>query len=284
MPKPYTQTTFSAEDIQSLLPAMKIGLLATLNPQGLPHITLLSSIIASGPRQLAFGQFIEGQSKKHILTQPKVGFLVMSLDRRLWRGKAAYTHSARAGKEYDYYNNIPMFRYNAYFGVHTVYYFDLLSQTGRQALPMNRIILAALQSLLARTLARRPGGPAVLNPWTRGFLNKLDNLKFLAYVGADGYPALIPAIQAQSLDAGHVVFSTSVYQDELEAIPAGSSLAVMGMALTMEDVLVRGTYQGLRRVGGVRCGVVEVDWVYNSMPPVPGQVYPPQPIAPVTKF
>ena len=284
MPKPYTQTTFSAEDIQSLLPAMKIGLLATLNPQGLPHITLLTSIIASGPRQLAFGQFIEGQSKRHILTQPKAGFLVMSLDRRLWRGKAAYTHSARAGKEYDYYNNIPMFRYNAYFGVHTVYYFDLLSQTGRQALPMNRIILAALQSLLARTLARRPGGPAVLNPWTRGFLNKLDNLKFLAYVGADGYPALIPAIQAQSLDAGHVVFSTSVYQDELEAIPAGSSLAVMGMALTMEDVLVRGTYQGLRRVGGVRCGVVEVDWVYNSMPPVPGQVYPPQPIAPVTKF
>ena len=283
MSNPYTVTTFSEQDIESLLPAMKIGLLATLNPQGLPHITLLSSIIASGPQQLAFGQFIEGQSKKHLLTQPKVGFLVMSLDRHLWRGKATYTHSARAGKEYDYYNNIPMFRYNAYFGVHTVYYFDLVSQTGRQALPMNRIILAALQSLLARSLARR-GGPAVLNAWTRGFLNKLDNLKFLAYVGADGYPVLVPAIQAQSLDAGHVVFSTSVYQDELEAIPAGSSLAVMGMALTMEDVLVRGTYQGLRRVGGVRCGVVEVDWVYNSMPPVPGQIYPPQPITPVTKF
>ncbi len=284
MPTPYSQTTFSAEDIQSLLPAMKIGLLATLNPQGLPHITLLSSIIATGPRQLAFGQFIEGQSKKHILTQPKVGFLVMSLDRHLWRGKATFTHSARSGKEYDYYNNIPMFRYNAYFGVHTVYYFDLVSQTGRQALPMNRIILAALRSLLARTLARRLHGPAVLNPWTRSFLNKLDNLKFLAYAGVDGHPVLIPAIQAQSLDAGQVVFSTSVYQDELEAIPAGSSLAVMGMALTMEDVLVRGTYLGLRKVGGVRCGVLEVDWVYNSMPPVPGQIYPPQPVIPVTKL
>jgi hypothetical protein len=284
MPNPNDLTTFSAQDIESLLPAMKIGLLATLNPQGLPHITLLSSIIASSPAQLAFGQFIEGQSKKHILTQPKVGFLVMSLDRHLWRGKATYTHSARAGKDYDYYNNIPMFRYNAYFGVHTVYYFDLVSQTGREALPMNRIIVAALQSLLARTLARPLGAPAVLNPWTRSFLNKLDNLKFLAYVGADGYPELIPAVQAQCLDAGHVVFSTSVYQEELKAIPAGSSLAVMGMALTMEDVLVRGTYQGLRWVGGVRCGVVEVDWVYNSMPPVPGQIYPPQPITPVTKF
>jgi hypothetical protein len=277
-------TTFSAEDIENFLPAMKIGLLATVNPQGLPHVTLLTSIIASSPRQLAFGQFTEGESKKHILTQPKAGFLVMSLDRHLWRGQAAFTHSAKAGKDYDFYNNIPMFRYNAYFGVHTVYYLDLVSQTGRQALPMNRIIVAALQSMLARALGRKTPAPAALNPWTRGFLNKLDNLKFLAYVGADGYPALIPAIQAQSLDAGHVVFSTSVYRDELEAIPAGSSLAVFGMALTMEDVLLRGTFQGLRRVGGVRCGVLEVDWVYNSMPPVTGQIYPPLPITPVTKF
>ena len=277
-------TAFSAQDIESLLPAMKIGLLATLNPEGLPHITLLSSIIASGPKQLAFGQFIEGQSKMHLLTRPKAGFLVMSLDRHLWRGKASYTHSARSGKEYDFYNNIPMFRYNAYFGVHTVYYFDLVSQTGRQALPMNRIIVAALQTLLARSLAPRQNAPLVLNPWTRGFLNKLDNLKFIAYVGADGYPVVIPAIQAQCLDTGHVIFSTSVYTGELEAIPAGSSLAVMGMALTMEDVLLRGTYQGLRRVGGLRCGVMAVDWVYNSMPPVPGQVYPPVPVTPVTKF
>jgi len=34
----------------------------------------------------------------------------------------------------------------------------------------------------------------------RGFLNKLDNLKFLCYIGADGYPVLIPAIQTQRMD------------------------------------------------------------------------------------
>ncbi len=284
MPNPYTLTTFSDQDIKSLLPAMKIGLLATVNPQGQPHITLLSSIIASAPGQVAFGQFTEGWSKKNILTHPRAGFLVMSLDRHLWRGKAAYTHSARSGKEYDYYNNIPMFRYNAYFGVHTVYYLDLASQTGKQALPMNRIIAAAVQTMLARALGRKRAEPQALNPWTRAFLDKLDNLKFLAYVGADDYPVIIPAIQAQTLDAGRVVFSTSVYTNELEAIPAGCSLAVFGMALTMEDVLLRGTYQGLRRVGGVRCGVVEVEWVYNSMPPVPGQVYPPVPIEAVREF
>lgn len=277
-------TTFSAEDIQSTRPELKIGLLATITPEGLPHVTLLSSLMACGPAQLCFGQFTEGLSKKHILTNPRTGFLIMSLDRHLWRGKATYTRSAKDGPEYDFYNNVPMFRYNSYFGVHTVYYLDLVAHTGRSPLPMNRIILAALQTMLARTLGHKPGTRTVLNSWTRAFVDKIDNLKFLCYVGTDGYPLLIPAIQTQSLDAQHVLFSTSVYPGELQAIPAGSPLAVFSMALTMEDVLLRGVYQGIRRLGGVQTGVVAVDWVYNPMPPVPGQVYPALEIRPVTEF
>jgi hypothetical protein len=277
-------TTFSAEDIQSFQPSMKIGLLATVNPQGLPHVTLISSLMASSPTQMVFGQFTEGLSKQHILNNPKIGFLLMSLDKNIWRGTATFTHSAKAGKDYDFYNNTPMFRYNAYFGVHTVYYLDLVTHTGKAALPMNAIILAAIQTLFARTVGRKPGREMVLNSWTRAFLNKLDNLKFLAYVDEAGYPVLIPAIQTQSFDAQHVLFSTSVYTAALAAIPAGANLAVFSMALTMEDVLLSGTYQGIRRVGGIRTGVMEVDWVYNPMPPVPGQIYPPVPVRTVSGF
>jgi hypothetical protein len=277
-------TTFSEEDIQSTRPELKIGLLATVTPEGLPHVTLLSSLMACGPAQMCFGQFTEGISKKHILTNPKAGFLIMSLDRNVWRGKASYTRFAKAGPEYDYYNNVPMFRYNAYFGVHTVYYLCLLGQSGKSPLPMNRIIFAAVQTMLARRLGRKPGTQSVLNTWTRAFLDKIDNLKFLCYVDADGYPVLIPAIQTQSLDNQHVVFSTSVYADELAALPAGIPLAVFSMALTMEDVLLRGTYLGIHRLGGLRAGLVQVDWVYNPMPPVPGQIYPPVQLKPVVAF
>ena len=265
-------------------PAMKIGLLATVNLEGLPHITLISTLMAASPTQVVFGQFTEGLSQKHIMSNPKAGFLVMSLDKKLWRGKATFTHCAREGKDYDFYNNVPMFRYNAYFGIHTVYYFDLVSHTGQETLPMNGVILAAIRTMIARTLGRKPGTKNVLNAWTKAFLNKLDNLKFLAYVGAHGYPVLIPAIQAQCLDSEHVLFSTSAYRDELEAIPAGASMAIFGMSLSMEDVLLRGVYQGIRRVGGFQAGVVEVNWVYNSMPPVPGQIYPPQELEAVVDF
>jgi hypothetical protein len=81
-----------------------------------------------------------------------------------------------------------------------------------------------------------------------------------------------------------VLFSTSVYPDELMAIPKGAPLAVFNMALTMEDVLLRGRYQGIKRMGGVKAGVVEVDWVYNPMPPVTGQIYPPVELKAVKDF
>jgi hypothetical protein len=277
-------TAFSPEDIRETQPAMKIGLLATVTPEGLPHVTLLSSLMACAPGGLCFGQFTEGMSKKHILDNPKVGFLIMSMDKELWRGVASYTHFSKAGPEYDYYNNVPMFRYNAYFGVHTVYYLDLVSQSGKSPLPMNQVIFAAVQTMLARTVGRKLGDQPVLNDWTRAFLNKLDNLKFLSYVGADGYPVIIPAIQTQSLDLQHILFSTSVYTDELESIPPGADLCVFSMALTMEDVLLRGKYLGIRRVAGIRAGVMQADWVYNPMPPVPGQVYPPVELKAVTEF
>ena len=277
-------TAFSPEDILSTQPEMKIGLLATVTSTGLPHVTMISTLMACAPQQLVFGQFTEGQSKQHILDNPKTGFLIMSLDKNLWRGKATFTHSTKEGPEYDFYNNVPMFRYNAYFGVHTVYYLDLLSHTGKQPLPMNRIIFAAIQTMLARTLSSKPGTDEVLNPWTRLFLNKLDNLKFIAWVGEDGYPVIIPAIQTQCLDRQHILFSTSVYTDELKAIPVGAGVGIFSMALTMEDVLLRGKYLGIKRLARIKAGIVKVDWVYNPMPPVAGQIYPPVKLHAVEKY
>ncbi|MDX9832508.1 MAG: pyridoxamine 5'-phosphate oxidase family protein [Anaerolineae bacterium] len=274
--------TFSADDIQALQPAMKIGLLATVNPEGLPHLTLLASLRANTPTQLTFGQFIEGTSKGFLRQNPRAGFLVMTLDKNLWRGKATFTHTARQGPEFELYNNQPMFRYNAYFGVHTVYYLDLVEQSGRSALPMGRVVAASLQTMAARAV-HRPAGEA-MNAWTQALLNKLGNLKFLAYVDGDGYPCIVPVIQAQAAGAGEVLFAASVYGEAVKAIPRGAPAALLGMSLQMEDVLLRGEYQGLRRVAGQQCGSIRVDWVYNPMPPTPQQVYPPLPLEPITSW
>lgn len=287
MPAIFPHTIFSPEDIESLKPALKVGLLATVTPEGQPHVTLISTLMAAGPGQVVWGQFTEGLSKQHILTNPKTGFLIMTLNKTFWRGKAHFTHSARSGVDYDFYNNVPMFRYNAYFGVHTVHYMDLKAHSGRGPLPMNKIIFAAVQTMLGRALGggkAQNGAPPALNPWSKAFYTKLDNLKFISYIGADGYPLIIPAIQTQALDAKRLVFSLGAFGDELAEIPTGATVAVFGMALSMEDVLSRGVYRGIQRRAGVRCGLVEVDWVYNPMPPAPAQIYPPLALEPVREF
>lgn len=277
-------TTFSQDDIQAFEPAMKIGLLATVTPSGLPHLTMISSLKAGSPSTVIWGQFTEGLSKQHVLQNPNTAFLIMTLDKRLWRGNARWTHAEKGGADFEWYNNIPMFRYNAYFGIHTVHYMDLLSHTGQHVLPMNAVILAALKSVLASRLSLGRAEPEVMNPWTRKLFNKLDNLKFLAWVNDEGYPWIIPVIQAQARDSQSLLISTGAFGDELAEIPAGTPVAVFGLALTMEDVLVCGQYLGTKRQMGIRSAIVNVDWVYNPMPPVPGQIYPPMQLKAITQF
>jgi hypothetical protein len=182
------------------------------------------------------------------------------------------------------YNNTPMFRYNAYFGIHTVYYMDLVEHAGRQALPMGKVALAAVQTMIVRALSSQGNARAVLNLWTRGLLNKLDNLKFLAYVAEDGYPTIVPVIQAQAADTEHIVFSIGAYGQDLSALRKGMAVALFGMSLDMEDVLLRGEFQGFQRKVGIRCGSMKVNWVYSPMPPKPQQIYPEVHLKPVTSF
>jgi len=269
-----SQKAFSDQDIKDQQLELKVGILGTVNPDGLPHLTMISTLQACSPTELVWGQFTEGLSKSFIRENPRAGFLVMTLDKKMWRGKATFSHIERSGKEYDWYNDLPMFRYNAYFGIHTVYYMDLLEHYGVQPLPMGSIVAAAIKTMIARTLSHGQDQQQVLNLWTRQLFNKLDNLKFVGAIDEDGYPSIIPVIQAQARNQGQIIFSTSAFGKELASIPEGSTVAVFGLSLDMEDVLLRGEFQGIRTIGGFECGMVKINWVYNSMPPTPGQIYP----------
>lgn len=278
------EKTFSLEDQKALEPEMKIGLLATVNDAGLPHLTLISSFTSLGEKQVIWGQFTEGLSKVNVARNPKTAFLIMTLDRRIWRGKAVWQETRKGGPEFEAYNNQPMFRYNAYFGIHTVHYMDLVEQTGASALPMNAIIGGAIATMAARPFVKPPRAPKSLNAWTSRFLAKMDCLKFLATVGCDGFPWIVPVIQAQPTGGNSVLFAGFPYGSELRRIPAGSPAALLGLSLNMEDVLLRGVYEGARTTAGIPTGRLAVDWVYNPMPPVARQVYPPLQIQPVTDF
>ncbi|HOI05519.1 MAG TPA: pyridoxamine 5'-phosphate oxidase family protein [Deltaproteobacteria bacterium] len=277
-------TSFDADDLKEFEPEAKVGLIATVNPEGLPHITLITALQAKTPEKLIWGQFTEGMSKKHVKSNPKTGFLIMTMDRSLWRGKALWTHEARKGEDYAMFNNKPMFRYNSYCGIHTVHYMDLVGTYGREGLPMGRIVLSLLLTKLAKSRAKGTSEGRILKPWAEGLFNRTDTIKFLSYVDTDGFPVIVPLIQCQAPDSTRLVFSPHAYRRELDNLKPGMSAAVFGLTLDMEDVLVRGVFRGFERHRAAKLGVVDLTWVYNSMPPIPGQIYPETDLKPVVNF
>ena len=207
----------------------------------------------------------------------------MTRDRTMWRGKACWTHLRQEGLEYEQYNNLPMFRYNAYFGINTVHYLDLKAMSGPQKLPIGAILGGTLRTRLVKRVLAQSQAEKILKPFAYRLLNRMDALKFIAYIDGDGYPRIIPVIQCQAADCSRLVFAMHPYGTELAGIPQDSKVALFGLTMSMEDVLVRGCYRRDRRCL-TRLGIVEIDWVYNSMPPCHGQIYPPEPLTPVVDF
>ena len=280
--KPMDRLT--AEDIKAFEPDQKVGLIATRDVGGLPRITLITTLSAKSPTELVFGQFSAGESKRNLHRDPKVGFFVMTDDRVYWRGKAQWTHRATEGEDFERFNQRPMFRYNSYFGIHTVQYFDLISCSRRQKLDIPGMLTGSLSTVTASALSSRRTHNEVLNSWSHRHMNRLATLKFLAYVDADGYPNILPIIPCRAVSHDRLVIATPGARKDLRAIPQGATVAVFALSLEAESVLVRGAFSRSTAVPGMNVAHVDLDWVYNSMPPKQGQIYPPIPLQAVTEF
>ncbi len=278
------QNRFSESDMKAFAPSEKVGVIATVTPDGLPHLSLLTSVMASTPTQLTIGEFCKGVSKDYMQQTRKTGFAVVTLDKKLWRGKALWTHLKKEGPEYEVYNQQPMFRYNTYFGINTVHYLDLKETTQGAPLPLAAIAVSAVLTAIAKGGAVQSGSAKALSPFGKNLFNRLDSLKFLSFIGDDGFPSIIPVIQCQACGESRLAFHPGAFADELHRLEAGKTMAIFGLTMQMEDVLVRGVFQGYARRRGIRLGTLDIDWVYNSMPPNHGQIYPPLPLKAVVDF
>jgi hypothetical protein len=277
-------THFTEADMKAFAPSEKVGIIATVTADGLPHMSLLTSVMASKPDQLIIGEFCKGLSKDYMQITRKIGFAILTLDKKLWHGKALWTNLRKEGPEYELYNQQPMFRYNTYFGINTVHYFDLMETTSGSALPLASIAISAVLTKMAKAGAAKGRQERVLSFFGEKLFNGLDSLKFLSFVSQDGFPVVIPVIQCQAAGSSSLAFHPGAFGDELNRLEAGMTVSVFCLTMQMEDVLVRGTFSGYSRYHGVNLGTVDIDWVYNSMPPNHGQIYPPVPLERVVNF
>jgi hypothetical protein len=260
----------------------KIGLLVTVDEDGYPHISFISSIQALGEDRITFGKFCAGLSKKHLETRPHAAFLALNADMEFLRGNATFTHTAITGDEHEAYNAKPMFRYNSYFGFDTIYYLALSGITPMEKLSMGKIAMGAILTRAVSWLYAKNSKQS-LTRIGKGLFAKIDGLKFIAYFDADERLRIVPIIQAGPAGTDRVAFSPMPFGKELKAVPAGCKAAIFAVNLKMESVLVKGIYRG--RQGISRTGVLDIERVYNSMPPKNEYIYPRDEVMqPVTEF
>lgn len=252
----------------------KMAMIATIGNDGHPHLTLLSSMQAISPTQLVIGQFTEGLSKENFLHQPVIGFLVMSLDKKIWHGTARWTHHMSEGAEFDMYNQKPLFRYNTYFGVHTVHYFDLINITEGESLNMGAIIRHAAVNVIAKQRYKRPQSETVLKPWAEKLMKGLNTLKFIAYIQPNGHPAILPVIEAQAADSQTMVLPARPYAQRADHLEPGMYVAMIGVNFDMVGTLVKGVFQGYQPSLWGDHSAITIEQVYNSLPPKSGYIYP----------
>ena len=273
--KPAYFSSIDEPSIKVMVVDSKVGVLATEDESGYPHLSFISSIQAFGSDKLTFGQFSAGLSKQFIAERPNVGFLVLSADKRWCTGNAVMTHSETTGPEFDLYNNKPLFRYNSYMGFYRIFYLNLDRITRFAPLPMGAIVLGAILSRVKATFVKNSERHALPHIGETLFA-ELDSLKFLSYYDSEGRAIVLPVVQATSAGSDRIALVATPFGSELKKIPDGAKASILCLNLKMESVLVKGIY---------RKGVLEVERVYNSMPPKMEYVYPrSETIEPVRSF
>ncbi|MCP4689590.1 MAG: hypothetical protein GY859_16170 [Desulfobacterales bacterium] len=280
-----TKKTFSQDDIRKMEPLEKLGLYATVNPDGLPHVTFINSLMARDARSMTFGQFVRGESKWYMQKNPKIAFFIFSPHaKRMWVGKATWSHKKEDGPELERYKEMPMQRYNSYFPINVVHYLDLVETTAALRPPAPGMVVSSILTKLAKKGAATRIHDRILKPYAEKLFNKLTTLKFLSFIDADGFPKIAPFVQCMAPDSRRLAFSPALLDKEVKRLPAGADVAVFCLSTTLESVLTRGRFLGFRKYKGIKLGVIDIDWVYNSMPPNAGQIYPEIKLEPVVEF
>ena len=280
-----TKFKFNTFDIQETAPLEKIGICATQNLDGQPHITFINSLMALNETTMTLGQFIRGNSKYFMQKNPKVAFFILSVrTKKTWTGKIVWTKKLDQGTELETYKEKPLQRYNAYFPIHRVHYFDLVETSSATGLPIFSMIRSTLMTLVARVLIRPEKSKPVLKPYGEKLFKNPLTLKFLSFIDQDGFPCLVPFVQCMTLDSGRIVFYAGALGQARHQMKPDMEIAVFCLKTTLESVLVRGKFAGYSRSGGIKTGLIDIDWVYNSMPPNSDQIYPEKNLTAVTLF
>ena len=264
------------------LSEMEVGLklLATIDPRGWPHITMISFNRAKTPEQIVWGEFTIGTCKRNVLQNPKQGAFYMNavMPYKFLQAKMTFDHRVKGGEDCEYFSRGQMLRYNTYMNVEKAYYNSVKAVTPVMDLKVLPIAKGLILNLSAKRKANDSNAEEKLPLLGYDLYNNPFNPKFISFLDPDdGYPLIIPCFQLRAPDRNKLIFPYSHFKEDLEKLKIGahvSTFAVIADEIELINLVIQGTFSGTQKFGGVNCGIIEIDEVYNSMPPLSGVIYP----------
>ena len=259
---------YTEEELKYFDNPYKVAVIATVDEDGDIHMFNASTLMNKGEDEMMFGEFIRGKSKKLIYQNPKTGFFIMSVDQHFWTGNMDFTHSVTEGEDYVYMNQYQLFRFNTYFGVCEVHYADLKNISEMQKLNLPAVIANAVKVMAMKPFNAGDKTKKMMRPWAEKFMNGLITLEFLGFMGEDGYPHIVPIIQAQAASSSRIFFTKAPYSKMMKGLKDGDRVGIYGFSLDMDATHLNGVYHE----GPMGTCYVDIDKLYATAPPISGPI------------
>jgi hypothetical protein len=284
-------TEFTKDGRELTLPEIGLKLIATVDPRGWPHLTMISFNIAKTQQQVVWGQFTEGLSKKYVTQTKKQGMFFMTAKPpfKFIQAKVEFDYLLHSGEDCENFSRGKMLRYMTYTNVHTCFYNKVIGSTEIRNLPLSGIIKGFIAAKLGLGGVKSKQAEEKLNDFGFEIHNQMTSAKAIAYIDTtDGFPIIIPCFQMRAPDKNKLAFPFAQFKEDLEKIPIGSHVATyctVSDNLELMNLMINGRLTEVKKVKGIKWGIIEIDEIYNSMPPLPGVIYPAIEVRPkVTQF
>ncbi|TKJ22738.1 MAG: hypothetical protein CEE43_05785 [Promethearchaeota archaeon Loki_b32] len=266
---------FSDELIEFTQPDIMVKLVSTIDLRGWPHLTIITSNRGKSRDQIVWGQFYAGTSKEYVQKDPKQGIFYMTTEApfKFIQVKADFTHTKNEGEDLDYFNQSDFFRYFTYINVYKVFYNDVVAVTPIRNLPPGNIPRKIVKAIIkeAKTNIEEKRLNVI---GYKLFTNKIG-VRAIAYIDpSDGYPVIIPHLQLNAVDHNRLYFPLTALKEDFLKIPVNSKVAVIGANFDMASQVVKGTFTGIHSVESIEYGLIDIEEIYNSSPPIVGKIYP----------
>ncbi|MFX0187210.1 MAG: hypothetical protein ACFE8A_05685 [Candidatus Hodarchaeota archaeon] len=265
----------SDEIINFTQPEIMVKLISTVDPRGWPHLTLISSNRAITKNQIVWGQFAKGLSKEYVQKNPKQGLFYMTAEApfKFIQVKADFSHTKTEGEDIEYFNKSDFMRYFTYINIYKVYYNYIVATTPIRELPFGGIAKKIAKQIVKS--AKTGLEEKRLNVIGYKLLTAGIGVRAIAYIDpSDDYPIIIPHLQLQAVDHNRLYFPLTALKEDLLQIPIDSKVAVFAANFDMASQVVKGTFTGVQKLEDIEFGLIEIEEIYNSSPPITGKIYP----------